>query len=222
MKRITAIVILIIMVLSAELCVNAEDKSQDSKYKYVMIVLTEKASKQVADRELTIDLCYFRKYDLDIIEVSMTDIETQMEAKKTISFSVVLGKDDFGYSKKAIRILKQDENFMIVEHGWERVLDNTKADNPMKLNIKTKIIKYKKIHKAKQTVAPITVKKAQGKVIYKKLSGSKKLTLKADGRIVVKKGTKKGAYFAKIKNTAKGNKNYNSKSITKKVTIKIK
>ncbi|MBR1731065.1 MAG: hypothetical protein IJ725_01355 [Ruminococcus sp.] len=100
------------------------------------------------------------------------------------------------------------------------VVTSAKKANPMKVTVKTKTVKYSKVKKSKQTVAPITVKKAQGKVTYKKLSGSKKLLLKANGKIVVKKGTKKGTYTAKIKVTAKGNSKY--KSASKTVTVKIK
>jgi len=95
-----------------------------------------------------------------------------------------------------------------------------KKANPIKLTVKTKTVKYKKVKKAKQTVAPITVKKAVGKVSYKKISGSKKLTLKTNGKIVVKKGTKKGTYTAKIKVTAKGSASF--KSVSKIVEVKIK
>ena len=92
----------------------------------------------------------------------------------------------------------------------------------MKITVKTKTVKYKNLKKAKRTVAPITVKKAKGKVKYKKLSGSKKLTLKSNGTIVVKKGSKKGTYTAKIKVTAKGNSTYKSASKTVKIKVKVR
>lgn len=101
------------------------------------------------------------------------------------------------------------------------VVKKHKTANTMKVSTKTKAVKYKKLKKAKQTVAPITVKKAQGKVSYKKLSGSKNLTLKSNGQIVVKKGTKKGTYTAKIKVTAKGTSKYKSSSKTVFVKIKV-
>ena len=86
---------------------------------------------------------------------------------------------------------------------------------------KTVKVKYKKLKKKAQVVKAITVKKAKGKVTYKKLKGSsKKLSVTKTGKIKVKKGTKKGTYKIKVKVTAKGNSSYAAKSKT--VTIKVK
>ena len=68
----------------------------------------------------------------------------------------------------------------------------------------------------------IIVTGAKGKVTYTKTSGSKKLTIKNDGTITVKKGTKKGTYTIKVKVTAKGNSAYKAKSKTVTVKIKVK
>ena len=97
-----------------------------------------------------------------------------------------------------------------------------KQANPIKVTAKTKTIKAKKLKRSKVTVNALTVKKAKGEVKYKKLSGSKKLTVNKKGKITIKKRTKKGTYKIKIKITAKGTKKYKSKTVTKKVTIKIK
>ncbi|MCR5653039.1 MAG: leucine-rich repeat protein [Ruminococcus sp.] len=97
-----------------------------------------------------------------------------------------------------------------------------KKTNTIKVTVKSKTVEYTKLKKAKQTVTPITVRKAQGKVVYKKMSGSKKLTLKSNGTIVIKKGTKKGIYTCKIMVTAKGNSKYKSLSKTVAVEIKVK
>ncbi|MCR5653038.1 MAG: leucine-rich repeat domain-containing protein [Ruminococcus sp.] len=96
-----------------------------------------------------------------------------------------------------------------------------KKANPIKVIVKTKTVKLSKLSKAKQTVTPIIVRKVKGKVVYKKLSGSKYLTLKSNGKIVVKKGSKKGTYTARIKITAKGNAKYKSKSKTVKIKIMV-
>lgn len=89
----------------------------------------------------------------------------------------------------------------------------------VKTSIKT--VKYKSLKKAKKTVAPITVKKAIGKVSYKKLSGKKNFTVNSKtGKITIKKGTKKGTYTVKVRVTAAGSSNY--KSLSKTVTVKIK
>lgn len=83
--------------------------------------------------------------------------------------------------------------------------------------------------KAKQkttfkTAKVLTIKKAQGTVVYKKLSGNSKISINAKtGKLTVKKGLKKGkTYTVKIKVTAKGNKAYKSKSKTVNVKIKVK
>ncbi len=99
-----------------------------------------------------------------------------------------------------------------------------KKSNPIKVTVKTKTVKKSKLKKAKQTVKAITVKKAKGTVSYKKVSGSKKLTIsKKNGKITVKKGKyKKTTLKIKVKVTAKGTKTYKSKSITKTVKVKVK
>ncbi len=95
-----------------------------------------------------------------------------------------------------------------------------KAKNPVTVKASAKSVKVSKVKKAKQTVAPLTVKKAQGKVTYKKVSGAKALTINAKtGKVTVKKGTAKGTYKIKVKVTAAGNANY--KKLTKTVTVKV-
>ncbi len=101
-------------------------------------------------------------------------------------------------------------------------LTPAKRLNPMKVTAKAKTVKAKKLKKSKVTVSAITVKNAKGKVTYKKLSGSKKLTVTKKGKITVKKGTKKGTYKLKVKITAKGNSKYLEKSVTKTVKVKVK
>ena len=68
----------------------------------------------------------------------------------------------------------------------------------------------------------ITVKKAQGKLSYKKAKGNKKITVAKNGKITVKKGLKKGTYKVKIKVKAAGNLNYKSATKTVTVTFKVK
>ena len=101
-------------------------------------------------------------------------------------------------------------------------LTPAKKANPIKVTAKTKSVKAKKLKKGKLTVKALTVKNAKGKVSYKKLSGSKKLTLTKKGRIIVRKGTKKGAYNIKVRVLAKGTKTYAAKSVVRTVKIKVK
>ena len=62
-----------------------------------------------------------------------------------------------------------------------------------------------------------------GKITYKKLSGSKKLTVKKKtGKVTVAKGTKKGTYKIKVKVTAAATTNYKKTTVTKTITVKVK
>ncbi len=98
-----------------------------------------------------------------------------------------------------------------------------KKTNPVSVKISSKTVKYKKLKKKAVTVQALTVKKAEGTVSYKKLSGSKKITVnKKTGKITIKKGTKKGTYKVKIRIKAAGNDGYKSKTISKTVKIKVK
>ena len=90
---------------------------------------------------------------------------------------------------------------------------------------KTATVKYSAVKKKTQTIAAknaFTVRKAQGKVSYKKSSGNKKITVSSAGKVTVKKGLKKGSYPVKVKVTAAGNASYNKGSKTVTVTVKIK
>ena len=103
-----------------------------------------------------------------------------------------------------------------------------KAKNPITVKTAAKTVKRSKLKKAKQTVKPITISKAQGKVTYKLTSVPKVLgklvKINTKGKITISKWTKakRGTYTIKVKVSAKGNKNYKSKSTTKKLTIKVK
>ena len=106
----------------------------------------------------------------------------------------------------------------------------SKKTNPIKVSVKTKTLKVKKLKKKAQKVKAITVKNNVGKVTYKlvKKGISKKIRklckINSKGVITIKKWkkAKKGAYRIKVKITAAGNKNYNAKTITKTVKVKIK
>lgn len=100
-----------------------------------------------------------------------------------------------------------------------------KAANPMKVKAVTRTVKASKLKTKDQVVAPPLkfIQKAQGKVTYKKVGGSKRLFVnKKTGKVTVKKGTKKGTYKIKIKIFANGTTNYNkaSKTLTCKIIVK--
>ena len=98
-----------------------------------------------------------------------------------------------------------------------------KKANPMTVKAKTVKASSKKKTVIKKTKA-FTIKKAKGKVVFKKVKGDKKITInKKTGKITVKKGLKKNkTYKFKVKVTAKGNTVYKAKSNTVTVKIKVK
>lgn len=105
-----------------------------------------------------------------------------------------------------------------------------KKANPVKVTVAKKTVKASKLKKKAQTVKKaFKVTKAQGTVTVAKVKKGttakiyKKITVKKNGTIKFKKGKyAKKTYSVKIKVTAKGNTNYNAKSVTKTVKIKVK
>jgi hypothetical protein len=109
-----------------------------------------------------------------------------------------------------------------------------KAANTMKVTVKAKAIKAKKLKKKKQTVKAITVKNAKGTVTFAKVKKGttskifKKVKVnKKTGKITFKKGKyAKKTYKIKVKIKAAGKKvgntQYQAKTITKVVKIKVK
>lgn len=98
--------------------------------------------------------------------------------------------------------------------------DIAKGDQKMTVKAKKKTVSEKKLEKKARTVSAIKVKEAKGTVKYKKVSGSKKLSVNAKtGKIKIKKNTKAGKYKVKVKVTAAGDKNFNAAA--KKVQVII-
>ncbi len=106
----------------------------------------------------------------------------------------------------------------------------TKKSNPLSVTAKTASVKAKKLRSKKQTLKPVTVKNAQGKVVYKidKKGSTAKIyklaKINSKGVITLSKWkkAKKGDYKLKISITAKGNGNYKPKTVNKVVKVKIK
>ncbi len=100
-----------------------------------------------------------------------------------------------------------------------------KASQKMTVKAKTKSVKAKALKKAKKTIKDVlTIKNKKGAVTYTKKSGSKFVTINNKGVITVTKGKYKAGkkLTINVKVTAKGDKNYKSKSKTVKVTVKVK
>ena len=106
------------------------------------------------------------------------------------------------------------------------VQPKVKKKQPMTVKAKKPKVKASKLKKKKQIIKrkkAFIIKNAEGKVTFRKKSGSKRLKInKKTGAITVKKGTKKGTYKMKVKVTAAGNQSYKtgSKTVTVKVRVK--
>ena len=103
-----------------------------------------------------------------------------------------------------------------------------KADNPVKVSIASKTIKFANVKKKAQTVKAITVSGVQGALACKLTSvpaALKKFVKISDkGVITISKWAKakKDTYSLKVSITAKGNANYKSKTLNKTVKITVK
>lgn len=115
------------------------------------------------------------------------------------------------------------------EYSGENTQTNIQicSANTMKVSAAAKTVKYSKVKKKAQTVAPIKVSKAKGYVTYSgegsNAKSKKALKINAkNGKITVKKGTKKGTYKMKVTVSASGDETSNGKTVSKTVSIKVK
>ena len=96
----------------------------------------------------------------------------------------------------------------------------SKKAQTIKVTKKKATIKAAKLKKKKQT---FKVKaSASTKVTFEKVKGSKKLTINKNGKVTVKKGTKKNTYTMTVKATAAETSEYASASKTFKVKVTVK
>ena len=144
------------------------------------------------------------------------DVDYTVEFKDNIepgkATVVITGIGDYyGTIEASFNIIKEDEPVVVV-----------KKKQPMTVKPVSKIVSFKKLKKKAQVVkGALIVKNNKGNVSYKKISGSKKLTInKKTGRITVKKKTKKGTYKIRVKVTAAGDSLFKAGSRT--VTVKIR
>ena len=93
-----------------------------------------------------------------------------------------------------------------------------KKNNTLTAKGVNKTFKAKALKKKAQSYKAVKVSKAQGKVTYKVTKKNSKLTFK-NGKVTVKKKTKKGTYKMTVAVTAAGNNAYKSKTV--KVNIKV-
>lgn len=145
---------------------------------------------------------------------------TSLETIDLSSFSISVSKDG------TVKGLSAGKGYVLVENNGakQRIGFNiNKKSNTLTVKAKTVKAKADKKTAIKRSKA-IKIKKAKGKLSFKKIKGNKKIKVnKKTGKITVKKGLKKGKiYKVKIKVTAKGNAIYAGMSKTVAVRIKIK
>lgn len=89
----------------------------------------------------------------------------------------------------------------------------SKSYAPSKLTAKGKL--------AKAQSFTVKATGAVGKVVYKKLSGSKYVAVNSSGKVTVKKGTPKGTYSIKVRVSAGATGSYKASSIVKTVKVVV-
>lgn len=147
---------------------------------------------------------------------------------------LIMGEDSYyvdmdNFPIKAYGDVIEEPEAPSTQPGADKPVATAKKTNPMKVTSSPKSVKAKSLKAKNQTVKPLNVKNAQGKVTYKLVKKSTsaklygKLKINSKGAITLKKGnyTKK-TYTAAVKIKAAGNSKYKSKSITVKVKIKVK
>ena len=113
------------------------------------------------------------------------------------------------------------------EKAIKKILDEafkkayTKRSNTMKVSVTNKSFKAKALKKKAASYSAVKVTKAQGKVTYSVTKKNSKLTFK-NGKITVKKKTKKGTYKITVKITASGNSSYKSATVTRTISVRVK
>ena len=110
--------------------------------------------------------------------------------------------------------------------GIEITFMPVKEKNTLSVKAKTAKVKYKKLKKKNQTLAVSKVitfiNRGQGKLVFAKVSGNKKITInKTTGKVTIKKKLKKKTYTVKVKIMASGD-DTTIPSGWKTVTFKIK
>ena len=92
----------------------------------------------------------------------------------------------------------------------------------IKVSKKTAVYRVAKVKKSKQTFKIGAKVTGNGKITYKKVSGSSKLIVSRDGRVAIRKGTKKGIYRITVQIKAAESSRYKAKIIKTIVTVKVK
>ena len=147
----------------------------------------------------------------------------EIDLKELIEEGIYSDEGVGEYSQYTIELYVQNktENFIAVYIGSYKY----KERNTLSVKGKTAKVKKNKVRRKKQKLKVSKVikfkNKGQGRITYSKISGSKKISINgSNGKVTVKKKTKKGTYKVTVWVKAAGNSTY--APIKKKVTFKIK
>ena len=103
--------------------------------------------------------------------------------------------------------------------------EQEKLDNPLTVKGRTLKVKRSYLRKTRsyKVSRVLDIKDAKGQVTYKKVKGSKKVTInKTSGKVTIKKKLKKGTYTIKVKIAADGGELYNAAEKTVAFKVKVK
>lgn len=97
-----------------------------------------------------------------------------------------------------------------------------KGANTMTVATVAKSVSASKVASGKKALKALRIANARGSVTFTRVRGSKYLNVRANGKIVVAKGTPAGTYKVKVKVRASGNANFKVKSVTKTVKVTVR
>lgn len=141
----------------------------------------------------------------DFIDEAKKDSPEMIAAKKTLSSAqaeLAMAKTEL---EKAISNTPKTQSLSVSKLS--------KSYAPSELTAKGKL--------AKAQSFTVKATGAVGKVVYKKLSGSKYVAVNSSGKVTVKKGTPKGTYSIKVRVSAGATGSYKASSIVKTVKVVV-
>ncbi len=156
-------------------------------------------------------------------------IQTGVASGSNYTLTGITKATNVGTYTVTATLTKDDNHTYIWDDGTTEVKSITwkinKAKNPLTIKAKKAKVIYSKLKKKNQTLSVTKVikftGKGQGKMIYTKISGNKKIIIKkTTGKVTVRKGLKKGIYKIRVRVRAFGNANYKA-SAWKKVAVMI-
>ena len=170
---------------------------------------------------------------IDALAVTLTSMYEDVNLGKYTTKSVTQFKSALDDASKVLEaadsstldLMKAKTNVLIARKNLVKKAADTLVAKGKTIKVKAKKVGKNKIIAKKKTIGrakAFSVTKAQGKVTFAKVKGNKKITVSSTGKVVVKKGLKKGTYKVTVKVSAAGNGDYlaGSKTVALKVRVK--